>query len=264
MKTFTTAGARLAFETAGSGQPLVLIPGFASGIWCWTHQIGPLSERFEVVTFDPRGIAGSDSGERAATISQIADDVAALLDHLDLDSAHILGISFGGFVAQDLALRFPSKVQKLVLACTSFGGTEHVAPSAEVLMAFASTKGLNSAGRIRQYLSMAFQPNFQVEHADVVDAFCDAREKNVVPEEVYLQQLTSAMGFDFAGAAKTIGADTLVLTGDADTVVPTANSVNLAAAIPNATLTAVEGAGHMFFIERADEFNGAVIDFLTK
>jgi pimeloyl-ACP methyl ester carboxylesterase len=264
MRTFETNGARIAFETTGAGPPLVLIPGFASGIWSWEHQVGPLSKHFEVITFDPRGIANSASDGEAATVGRIADDVVGLLDHVGLQAAHILGISFGGFVAQDLAIRFPAYVCKLVLGCTSFGGAGHVAPSAEVLMAFASTNGLNSSERIRQYLSMAFQKDFLSTNGDVVDNFCLARERNYVPEKAYLGQLQSAMTVDLAGAIGMIRAQTMIITGDADVVVPPENSINLAASIPNATLKVVEGAGHMFFVERAAEFNAAVIDFLTK
>lgn len=264
MRTFETKGARIAFDTVGRGEPLVLIPGFASGIWSWQHQAGPLSEHFEVITFDPRGIANSAGDGQPGTISQIADDVAALIDHLGLEASHILGISFGGFVALNLASSYSAKVQKLILACTSYGGSGHVAPAPEVLMAFASTKGLNSRERIRQYLSMAFQTDFISAHGDVVDDFCNGRERNFVPEEAYLGQLQSAMGFDFAEAVKNILSESLVLTGDTDTIVPTRNSINLAAVIPKSTLKIIEGAGHMFFVERASEFNDAVIDFLTK
>jgi len=265
MRTFETGGARLAFETAGAGEPLVLIPGFASGIWSWHHQVGPLAEEFNVITFDPRGVANSKIIDGPpGSIAQIAEDVSALIDHLGFGVAHILGISFGGFVAQDLAVRFPSKVKKLVLACTSYGGPGHVAPSPEVLSAFASTKGLNSPERIRQYLTMAFRPDFVAAHPEIVDDFCDARERNSVPEEVYVEQLTSAVSFDFAAEAVNIKAPTMVLTGDADAIVPTQNSANLAAAISGAELKIVDGGGHMFFVERAAEFNHAVIEFLKK
>ena len=264
MRTFETDGARLAFETVGIGDPLVLIPGFASGTWSWKHQVGPLSEHFRIIVLDPRGIANSERGEVPGTIEQIADDVAALLDHLGLGSAHVLGISFGGFVAQEFAVRHRSKTRKLVLACTSYGGAGHVAPSPEFLIGFTSTTGLNSPARIRQYLARAFQEDFLARDPDVFEAFCEARERNMVPEDVYLEQLKSAMSFDFADAAKSIDVETLILSGDADTIVPVDNSRNLASVIPDAELKIVEGAGHMFFVERADAFNQAVVDFLKK
>ena len=147
----------LVYETAGQGEPLVLVPGFASGAWSWAWQVDDLSADFRVITFDPRGVSRSKLNEGAfVSIRAIAEDVAALLDHLGVETAHVMGISFGGFVAQELALAYPERLGKLVLASTSFGGSNHVAPTAEVLAAFASVEGLNSSERIKQYLTLAF------------------------------------------------------------------------------------------------------------
>lgn len=262
MPTLKIGDAAVYYETAGSGDCLVLIPGFASGSWSWKHQTAAFSKDFGVVTFDPRGVSRSTAGA-AVTIEAISDDVAALLDHLGVERANILGISFGGFVAQDVAFRYPDRVAKLVLACTSYGGKGHVAPSMEVLTAFASTKGMNSAERIRQYLPMAFSPGFVERSPEVVDEFCSLREQNTVPERVYMDQLVAATTFDFSGRSGGIGAETLVISGDRDTIVPAQNSVNLAAAIPNSRLELVEGGGHMMFAETPELFNSKVIDFLT-
>ncbi|MBV9216158.1 MAG: alpha/beta hydrolase [Acidobacteria bacterium] len=264
MPTFSIDGCDLVYETHGEGELLVLLPGFASGAWSWKHQLPAFAERFRVITFDPRGVSRSINNGPSGTIGQIATDVAALLDHVGEAPANVLGISFGGFVAQEFALQFPDKVERLVLACTSFGGAGHVAPAPEVLMAFASVQGLNSADRIRQYLSMAFTKEFSDSSPEIVDEFCELREANVVPEDVYMTQLTSAMSFDTTNKVGSIVIPTLVLTGDADTVVPTQNSENLAAAIPSSTLQVIAGGSHMFFVERAREFNAAVVEFLTK
>lgn len=255
--------AEIFYELSGEGDPLVLVPGFASGAWSWEQQAGDLSRTFTVITFDPRGVSHSAVNDGAkVSIETIADDVAALLDFLSFESSNILGISFGGFVAQAFALKFPQKLKKLILASTSFGGVNHVAPPADVLSAFASTGGLNSTERIRSYLAMAFTPEFALNDPVAVDRFCSLRETNHVSEEVYLQQLRSAMSFDVESRLGNLSAETLVVTGDRDAVVPMQNSVNLASAIPKARLAMIEGAGHMAFIERADEFNAIVKDFL--
>jgi pimeloyl-ACP methyl ester carboxylesterase len=194
----------------------------------------------------------------------IADDVVALLDKLSLPNAHILGISFGGFVALDFVLRFPKRVNRLVLASTSFGGPNHVAPSMQVLAAFASTDGLNTAERIRKYLTVAFSPEFVESNAEDVDRFCEMREQHFVPRDVYMQQLQSALSFDVEDQVPAIRAETLVVTGDKDVVVPTQNSRNLAAAIPSSRLEIIEGTGHMAFVEKASEFNRIVATFLKE
>jgi pimeloyl-ACP methyl ester carboxylesterase len=263
MPIIDVAGAELYYESAGTGEPLVLIPGFASGIWSWKYQIRDLTELFRVIAFDPRGISRSRNTEATpVSIERIADDVAALLDELGIESANILGISFGGFVAQDLALRYPGRINRLVLACTSYGGKGHVLPSMDILAAFASTKGLNSIERIRQYLTVAFSPSFVADEPGIVDEFCRLREQNEVPESVYMAQLLSATTFDLSARVGQIRVETLVLSGDNDTIVPKQNSINLAAAIPNARLEIVAGGSHMFFVEQSKRFNSIVTDFL--
>ena len=119
-------GVRLYYETSGDGDPLLLVPGFSNGLWIWFKQVEELARRFRVVAFDPRGVARSGGRDEPFTIADLADDVAALLDALDVESAHVLGASFGGFVAQEFALRYPARTRSLVLACTSYGGAGHV------------------------------------------------------------------------------------------------------------------------------------------
>ncbi len=253
----------IAYEVRGSGDPLVLIPGFASGAWSWDWQHDELGKVFQIITFDPRGVAISElraGGE--VSIAKIADDIAELLTELRIDTANILGISFGGFVAQEFALRYPDRVRKLVLASTSFGGPNHVMPSMVVLAAFSATDGLNDSDKIRKHLTTAFTPSFFIDHGDEVERFCTLREENTVPEAVYEQQLASAIAFNAENRVGEIKVETLVLTGDRDTVVPAENSRNLANAIPNAMLGVIADGGHMAFVENAAEFNSRVKEFL--
>jgi pimeloyl-ACP methyl ester carboxylesterase len=253
------------YDIQGSGQPLILIPGFASGAWSWSWQVETFAKDFRVITFDPRGISRSKIVEgETVSIGAIADDLIALLNDLSIPEAHILGISFGGFVALDFALRYRDRVNRLVLASTSFGGPNHVAPSMHVLSAFASTDGLNSAERIRKYLTVAFSPEFVESNEEDVNRFCELREQNFVPRDVYMQQLQAALSFNVEDQLSAIRAQTLVITGDKDVVVPTQNSQNLASMIRNARLEIIEGTGHMAFVEKAADFNRIVAKFLKE
>jgi pimeloyl-ACP methyl ester carboxylesterase len=264
MPNITVGLAKIHYEIHGSGEPLVLIPGFASGIWSWRRQIEVLSSHFRVLLFDPRGISNSTGDESGtATIGAIADDVKSLLEELNIERSHILGISFGGFVAQEFALKYAATLRKLVLASTSFGGKHHVSPSYEVLSAFAPSKDLNSPERIRKGLKMSFTPAFAEENAGLVEEFCNLREMNPVSESVYLQQLLAATTFDAEARVSQITADTLIVSGDRDNVVPIQNSENLAERLLNARLEIIRNGGHMAFYERADEFNDIVTSFLS-
>ena len=263
MPRVSVNGLHLYYESEGNGEPVVLIPGFAAGRWIWFKQTAELARRFRVIIFDPRGVSASDKPEGPQTISLLADDVAHLLETIGIRSAHVIGASFGGFVAQEFALKYPAMTRRLVLCCTSFGGPNHVAPAPETLAALASTKGLNSEERMRQNLLMAFTPEFLETQAAQVDEIVHLRATNEVPEHIYLSQLYAAMNFDSESRLAEIASPTLVLSGDADVIVPVQNSRNLAAKIPGAKLELVAGGSHTFFIEQAPEFNRLVTEFLA-
>jgi pimeloyl-ACP methyl ester carboxylesterase len=254
----------LYYEEQGTGAPLVLIPGFGTGLWIWFKQVPAFSQKFRTLTFDPRGVSRSGKPDAPITIRTIAYDLAALLRALRIKSAHILGASFGGFVAQEFALGFPEMTRSLTLCCTSFGGTHHVPPSVETLQALASTKGLNTEERVRENLLLAFSVEFVERHPEEVEKVIELRAQNFVPEHAYLHQLQAALDFDAEERVSQIQVPTLVLTGDADIIVPMQNSHNLAARIPNAKLVIIKGGSHTFFIEQAGEFNAAVIEFTSE
>lgn len=256
---------RLYYEAHGEGEPLVLIPGFGAGLWIWYKQIPAFAEQFHTITFDPRGVARSEQRDEPLSIRTIADDIAGLLDALGIDSAHILGASFGGFVAQEFALAYPAMTRSLILCCTSFGGPHHVPPTPETLAAIASTKGLNTQERVRENLLLAFSREYVERERAEVERVIELRAGNPVPEYVYLHQLQAAMAFNAEPSVARIEAPTLVITGDADIIVPHENSRRLAARIPGAQLRIIEGGSHTFFIERAAEFNRAVVaDFIAR
>jgi pimeloyl-ACP methyl ester carboxylesterase len=258
---------KLYYESRGAGEPLILIPGFAAGAWTWFEQIEDLSQTFRVITFDPRGVSRSAIDENltgAISLKTNAADIVRLLDFLDIEKANVLGVSFGGFVAQEFALWFPERLNRLILACTSFGGTNHVAPDLEVLAAFVAADDLNKEERVRRFMIPAFTPEFAAARGEIIEKVCRLRTENVVPEKVYSEQLNAAVTFDAERRVSQIRAETLILTGDRDIVVPPQNSSNLAKAIPNSTLKIVENGSHMFFIENSKEFNQTVTAFLKN
>jgi pimeloyl-ACP methyl ester carboxylesterase len=255
---------QLYYEIHGRGEPLVLIPGLGTGAWLWHKQVEAFAQKFRVIVFDPRGVGQSDQPTGEMSIKTIADDVAGLLGALDLERAHILGGSMGGFVAQEFALAYPRLTGKLVLCCTSFGGPRHVPPPASVLEAIASTAGLNTEERARRNLLLSFSARYMEEMPAEIERILALRRASPISESAYMGQIHAAINFNTEARLKAIQAPTLIITGDADTLVPAENSRNLAAAIPCAKLVVIEGGSHQFFIERAGEFNRAVLVFLCE
>ncbi len=244
-----------------------MIPGFASGAWTWFRQIEDLSKEFQVITFDPRGIGNSKASDedlQNLLMKNFVEDVLRILDELKTEKVNVLGASFGGFVAQEFALCFPERINKLILACTTAGGKKHVKPDIEILRSFTPDPNLSVGESIRKFIRPAFTNEFNEQHADEVENVCRMREQSVVSDAVYMAQLNVAFTFDSSEKLNEIQNETLVITGDNDSVVPMENSVNLAEKIPNARLEIIENGSHLFFIENADEFNQAVKEFLSE
>lgn len=256
---------QLNYEVYGEGEPLVLIPGFRTGLWLWFKQVEAFFRKYRTIVFDPRGIGESEESDKPIgpmAIKTLAADLASLLSALDIEQAHILGASFGGFVAQEFAIAYPQMTRSLTLCCTSFGGPRHLLPSVNTLQALAATDGLNTEKSTRKNFRVAFSPVFINERPEDFDQVVKLRLSNPVSDQTHFAQLQAAATFDAEARVCGITAPTLVITGDEDTLVPAVNSHNLAKQIPGATLIVIKGGSHMFFIEQAEQFNSAVIDFI--
>lgn len=250
------------YEIHGDGEPLILIPGLGTGAWLWFKQVPAFAESFRTIIFDPHGVGRSAPSEAPFTTRSLAATIAKLSDVLGIERAHIVGASLGGFVAQEFALAYPQKTESLVLCCTSAGGGRHIPTHPGVMEAYALNFKLNADERIRRNLLLSFAPRYVSEHAGEVERVLEMRLANFVPDDVYLSQVRAGQSFDADARVSHITARTLVITGDADRIVPMENSVNLAAAIPQAKLVVVPGGSHLFFIEEPAGFNAAVIEFI--
>jgi len=262
MPTIKLDDADFYYETHGDGEPLVLIPGLGTGLWLWFKQVPALAETFRTIIFDPPGVGRSARSATAYTTRSLAATIAQLLDALGLERAHVLGASLGGFVAQEFALAYPQKTTSLVLCCTSAGGAPHVPTEASVLEAYQSNFKLEADERIRQNLLLSFAPPYVSAHPAEVERVLAMRLANFVPDDVYLSQVRAGQTHDADARVSRINAPTLVLAGDSDRIVPPENSERLAAAIPGAKLAVLPRGSHLFFIEQADSFNAAVLEFI--
>jgi pimeloyl-ACP methyl ester carboxylesterase len=264
MPTIKVDEADFYYEIHGDGEPLILIPGLGTGLWLWYKQVPTFAGSFRTIIFDPPGVGQSAPSEVPFTTRSSAATVAKLFEMLGIERAHVLGASLGGFVAQEFALAYPQKTGSLVLCCTSAGGGSHVPAHASVMEDYAANFKLNPDERIRRNLLLSFAPQYVSEHAEEVERVLAMRLANFVPDEVYVSQVRAGQTHDAEARVSKITAPTLVITGDADRIVPPENSNNLADAIPRAELKVIPGGSHMFFIEEAEAFNAAVVAFIKR
>jgi len=254
----------LYYEVHGEGEPLLLIYGLAGRSAGFARQIPALSERFRVITFDNRGVGETDQPEEPYSIAQMADDAAGLLDALRLESAHVFGVSMGGMIAQELALRHPDRVKKLALGCTH-SGIKHCTPSPQwVTDIFKSLPGKPRQQVVRECVAFNYSPYTQQNNPQLIEEMFPLMVDNRQRAHAYQNQINAIWAFDAYDRLPQITAYTLILTGADDVLIPPANSRALAARIPNARLIEFDQAGHLFFIEKADEVNEELIKFFAE
>lgn len=263
MPQIQTARLNMYCEINGEGEPLLMIRGLGSTCEGFKPQVDGLSPHFRVISFDNRCVGRSDQPQTPFTIADMADDTAALLDELDVESAHVFGVSLGGMVAQELVLRHPQKVRRLVLACTHAGArTATRAPDWAVAVFNESTQKPR-AEALKASVPILFARKTIDERAELIEEALAVMKNNNQPKASYLLQLGAVMKHDTIDRLNQITHPTLVMTGTEDTLVDPRNSRLIAARIPGARLIEFKETGHVFFTEKADEVNRALIEFFT-
>ncbi len=233
----------------GKGPLLVLIMGLSGDLTWWEPLARELEEDFQLLLFDNRGAGLTDKPDEKYTIPMFASDTVGLMAALGIPSAHVFGVSMGGMIAQEIALCYPDRVNHLVLGCTHAGGPGFILPSADAVQAMTLTRGKSLEEIARQNMTILFGPKFREENQDVLEALIRRYVENPPPRKPFTQQLWAAIGHNAYERVQGIRAPTLVLTGDADVLVPPENSETLQARIPGSRLVRLPGAGHVFFIE---------------
>jgi 3-oxoadipate enol-lactonase len=244
----------LDYERSGSGPPLLMIMG-RSGTY--SHWGEPLLERLrrehELILYDHRGVGASSRLSGRLSIAQLAEDAAGLLSALEVDSAHVFGISMGGMVAQELALAHPELVRALALGCTYCGGPGSALSSPELVQRLAEAY---TSGDRERAIRAAWEANVSPSCAadeTLWERFHDISLRRRVAREVIAAQAHAIVGHDTHARLGGISQPTLVLHGTADEILPALNGEMIAGLVDGARLELFEGVGHLFFWERPED-----------
>ncbi|MFN8504945.1 alpha/beta fold hydrolase [Kouleothrix sp.] len=254
----TVNGIALAYRDEGQGEPIVLVHAFPLSGAMWEDQIDALATRFRVVAPDLRGFGASARGSGMASLDQAADDVAALLDHLQIERATLVGLSMGGYIAFAMLRRHRARIARLVLADTRAGadseegrlGREQSAQLAEQ----------NGAGAIAEQMLP------RLLSAGASAAVRDEVRKIVVANDragIAAAQRAMAARPDSNSLLATIDIPTLLIVGAADVLTPPDEARAMQRAIAHSTLVEIAGAGHLANIEAPDEFSAAIEAFIA-
>jgi 3-oxoadipate enol-lactonase len=246
------AATRLHVEREGSGEPLLWITGFAISSEIFAPVIGDYTAQFDCIRYDNRGAGRSPAPWRWTSIPELAGDAVALLDALGVESAHVYGLSMGGMIAQEVALRFPDRVRALVLGGTSHGGPRAVLPSPKIAAALGS-RGAPAAVRAQLVGRALFSERYRAEHPDLVTQHLRNLGAHRASARGLLSHLGAATYHDTRARLGRIRAPTLVMHGGADALTPVGNALLLAQRIPDATLEVLPDLGHGYLLEEPAE-----------
>jgi pimeloyl-ACP methyl ester carboxylesterase len=266
MPTVHVNGITLAYDTHGSGKPLVLISGIGYDRWEWHRMMPGLAEHFTVITFDNRGVGQTDKPAGPYTAQMLAEDTAGLITALGYERAHVMGHSLGGYIAQALALHHPELIDKLILASTNFGGPHHIPVTPEALAVLTDVKS-DPVTRFKNGLVVSTAPGYAEKNAAMIDTWLTWRVQNPIDPAAYQAQLAIGLALFaesacFEGKLQQVTASTLILFGAHDKVVPPGNAELLAREIPHSTIEILPDAGHFFPIETPEAANATLVKFL--
>ena len=253
MATVRAGEVELSYERSGAGPPLLLIMGMSGTALHWGEPFLELLRRdFDVIAYDHRGVGESTRLESEITTSQMAEDASALLGALELDSAHVLGISMGGMIAQELALKHPEQVRTLTLGCTYCGGPDGRLSPPEVVQRLAESM---MSGDRELALRTAWEVNVSssfATDADAWTAFLGVARRGAVAVPVIMAQMHACGAHDTSARLAGLSAPTLVIHGTEDQMIPVQNGRQIAGLIAGSQLEILDGVGHLFFWEKPE------------
>jgi pimeloyl-ACP methyl ester carboxylesterase len=251
-------------DVVGDGPPVCLINGYRLSSAAWPHPfIARLSMRCSVISFDNRGTGRSDKPDDGYEFANQAQDVIGLLNDLRLPRVHLLGFSMGGAIAQECAIRYPDRVDRLILFATFCGGVWAEPTPSSVINRILMTDGLTPEEAARQSWPVTYAPDYLASNAEEVEQQMRRELEHPTPTSVARRQTEALRNFDSYRRLPQIGATTLVVTGTHDILVKPRNAAILASRIPNARLEMLADLGHRAIWEAPEEMAELIGDFLT-
>jgi 3-oxoadipate enol-lactonase len=256
-------GQRLYYEVHGDGEPLLCVAGLACDTLVWIPQVQAFAAAHRTVIFDNRDVGQTSMAEGGYEIADLAADALALADELELDSFHLLGVSMGGAIAQEIALAAPERVRTLTLAVTFHDSSAYTRRLAEVWA--ARVRQISREQHIDE-LMLLNQSEAFYENAEMVEFLRTAILNNPHPQppEAFARQLAACSRHDTVDRLGSLTMPTHVIGGEYDILVPVWKSRAIASLIPGSKLTVLPSAPHGLSLERAEEFNAAVLKFIRQ
>jgi len=248
----------------GSGDPLLMVMGLGGSSAGWDPAlVADLALSFRTIVYDNRGTGLSDKPNIPYSLEMFAADAIALIDSLRLDRLHVFGVSMGGMIAQEIALRYGPRLQTLTLGCTTCGGKHAVPPPPESLKILTAPRdGASDEELVRRAWPLGYTPSYIREHRAELEATIPRLLAHPTPAFAYKRHLEATYLLKTYDRLPEIRTPTLVVTGAQDALIPARNSEIIAERIPNAKYHVIPDAGHAFFNEARKEFLEVFVPFV--
>ncbi len=249
---------------AGAGDPLVLVMGFGGDHLAWGLQIPAFAAKYRVIAFDNRGVGQSGAPDLPYSTAMMADDTAGLLDALGIERAHVCGVSMGGMIAQEIALRHPGRVRTLQLHATLGRPDAYMRALVEGWRKTRIALGREDA--LRVIALWLFAPRTYEERPEFVELVLQNAIANPHPQSLtgFLRQGDAVLGHDTLERLEQLRCPTLVSVADQDILVPPRFSHAIAQRVPGAELKTIADAGHAYMWEAPEAFNAMCLEFLAR
>ncbi len=252
MPSIDAGGTQLHYERAGSGEPLLLIQGMSATHRTWGQAfLEPLEQSFDCIVFDNRGMGLSGPAEMPFTTADLAGDTVGLLDALEIARAHIVGISMGGMIAQELGLAHPERMRSLTLGATYCGGPEGTLMDPEDLRMLGAAMASGVRERVfRAMWEINLSPTFREEEARFAE-FCAMATELPAPHAVILEQMRACGAHDTSARLAGLEVPTQVIHGTVDRLLGVNNGIQIARLL-SVEPQLLEDVGHMFWWEQPE------------
>jgi 3-oxoadipate enol-lactonase len=263
MPTVEANGQTLYYEVHGEGEPLLAVMGLAADTLAWALQVPAFSASHQTIIFDNRDAGQSSECGGAYEVADMAQDALALADALELDSFHLLGVSMGGAIAQEIALAAPARVRTLTLAMTFPAGGAWARKLAEVWGARAHA--MSREQRVDELMLLTMSEAF-FENAEAAAWLRGMMLDNPNPQSAaaFARQLDASSRHDSRERLGSLSIPTHVIGAEYDILVPVWKSREVAELMPGSKLTVIDRAPHGANLEHAEEFNQAVLEFIAE
>jgi pimeloyl-ACP methyl ester carboxylesterase len=254
----------LFYVEMGAGVPVVLVMGFGGDHLAWGLQTPAFAAQHRVIAFDNRGVGQSDTPDIPYTTASMADDTVGLLDALGIERAHVCGVSMGGMIAQEIALRHPARVLTLQLHATLARPDNYMRALTAAWRKVRPT--LPREDWMRTLALWLFAPCTFATRAEFIEFVIQNALANPHPQSLtgFMRQGDAVLGHDTLSRLHQIRCPTLVSVAEHDILVPPRFSHEIASRIDGAELSTLAEAGHAYMWERPEAFNAMCLDFLTR